>query len=206
MGHFIRSEWLLIMGQYEEAMAEAELAVELDPLSAGLNSELGYKLFLIGDYDRALDQAQKTLELDPNFRLAHVMLAQVYARKGMSEESLSTCEKAAALLVGSPFSRAYPSLILAMVGKTDEAKTILSELKGYPKLDHLSLFFLAETCSVMSQKDEAFEFLEAAYRERVSLLIFLGVTRTFDNIRADPRFADLLRRMGLPQVTLSTPS
>jgi TolB-like protein/Flp pilus assembly protein TadD len=203
-GHAIWSDWLLIMGRHEEAISEAQLGVELDPLSAGLNSNLGYKLFLIGDYDRALGQAQKTLELDPSFRLAHVLLAQVYARKGMSEESLATCEKATALLVGSPFSRAYPSLILALVGKTDEAKTILSELKRYPKLDPFALFCLAETCSVINQKDEAFEFLEAAYRERVSLLIFLGVTRTFDNIRSDPRFADLLRRMGLPQAPLLT--
>ena len=198
-GHAIWSDWLLIMGRHEEAIVEAQLGVELDPLSAALNSNLGYKLFLIGDYDRALGQAQKTLEIEPSFRLAHVVLAQVYARKGMSEESLATCEKATALLAGSPFSRAYPSLILAIVGKIDDAKTILSELKRYPKLDPFALFCLAETCSVINQKDEAFEFLEVAYRERVSLLIFLGVTRTFDNIRSDPRFANLLRRIGLPQ-------
>jgi hypothetical protein len=66
-----------------------------------------------------------------------------------------------------------------MVGKKDEAKTILSELKRYPKLDPFSLFFLAETCSVINQKEEAFEFLEAACRERVSPLVFLGVSRTY---------------------------
>jgi non-specific serine/threonine protein kinase len=203
-GHVVWSDWLVMMGRYDEAVAEAELAVELDPLSAGLNFKLLHKLVFIRDYDLALEQAQKTLELDPNFIHTLALLAQVCARKGMTEESLATCEKIAALSVGSPTGRAYSSLILAMVGKTDEAKTILSELRGYPKLDPFSLIFLSEACSVMCQEDEAFEFLEAAYRERVYPLIFLGAFPTFDNIRSDPRFTDLLRRMGLPQVRLPT--
>ena len=91
-----------------------------------------------------------------------------------------------------------------MAGKTDEAKEILSDLKKHPKLDPLSLIPLAETCSVLGEKTEAFEFLEAAYRERVSLLIFLDAYPNFKNIRSDPRYADLLRRMGLPQLRSPT--
>ena len=93
-----------------------------------------------------------------------------------------------------------------MAGRTDEAKTILNELKKRLKLDSMALISLADTYSVLGEKDEAFVFLEAAYRERSSLLIFVGVRPTFDNIRSDPRFADLLRRMGLPQVPLASPS
>ena len=93
-----------------------------------------------------------------------------------------------------------------MAGKTDEAKKILSELKVNPKLDSLSQIFLAETCSVMGDKTEAVELLEVAYQERVSLLIFLDLYPNFSNLRTDPRYADLLRRMGLPQVSLRTPS
>jgi tetratricopeptide (TPR) repeat protein len=80
-GHAAWSDWMVIMGLCDEAMAEAELAVELDPLSAGLNFKLLHKLVLIGDYDRVLEQAQKTLELDPNFVHAHALLAQVFGRE-----------------------------------------------------------------------------------------------------------------------------
>jgi tetratricopeptide (TPR) repeat protein len=180
--------------------------LELDPLSAPLNFKLGQKLYFWRDYDRAIELLQKALELDPNFVSTHMMLAYVYAVKGMCEQSLTTCEKVSALYGDSPLSKALPSLILAIAGKTDEARKILNELKKQPRLDPLSLIVLPQTYSVMGEKTEAFEFLEAAYLERDFLLIFLNVIPAFDNIRSDPRFADLLRRMGLPQVPLSKPS
>jgi len=116
----------------------------------------------------------------------------------MYTESLAAWEKMASLSWNDHYTRASRSLILAMGGKADEAKTILNELKNRPKLHPLSLIALADTYSILGEKDKAFEFLEAAYKERVSLLIFLGIRPTFDNIRSDPRYADLLRRMGLP--------
>jgi serine/threonine protein kinase/Flp pilus assembly protein TadD len=203
--HAVWSDVLLITGRHEEAMAEAQLGVELDPLSPSLNFKLGQKLSWMGDYDRALEQLQKALELDPNFVLTHVMLAHAYAWKGRYDESLVTCEKVASLYGGSPYSRALPSLILAMAGKTDQAKKILNELKRQPKLDPLSLISLAGTHSVLGEKDEAFELLEAAYQEHTGLLIFVGVYPTFDNLRPDPRFIALLRRMGLPSLDIPAP-
>jgi TolB-like protein/DNA-binding winged helix-turn-helix (wHTH) protein/Tfp pilus assembly protein PilF len=203
-GHALWSDWLIVMGRQEEAMSEGHLAVELDPLSANLNVFLGLKLCWRGDYDRALEQLQKALEFDPNFGDTHVTLALTYARKGTYEESLAECEKVASLFGSSPRSRALSGLILAMAGKTDEAQKILSELKGYRKLDSLSLISLAETCSVMGEKTEAFEFLEVAYQERAGLLIFLDAYPNFRNISTDPRYADLLRRMGLPQLRSPT--
>jgi hypothetical protein len=77
-------------------------------------------------------------------------------------------------------------------------------LSQQQKLDPLSLIVLPQTYSVLGEKDDAFEFLEAAYREGATLLIFLGVLPTLDNIRSDPRFADLLRRMRLPQSTTTS--
>jgi TolB-like protein/Tfp pilus assembly protein PilF len=203
--HSFWSDWLLIMGRHEEAMSEAHLAVELDPLSASLNAKLGQKLYFRRNYDRALEQLQKGLELDPNFVSTHMLIAHAHAWKGMYEESLAACEKVATLFGGSP-SRALSSLILAIAGKADEAKKILNELKKEPKLDPLSMIEVAQTHSVMGEKTEAFESLEAAYQNRFLLLIFLGVIPAFDNIRTDPRYADLLRRMGLPQASAPTSS
>ncbi len=190
--------------QVGTAILEAQLGVELDPLSAGLIFRLGQKLCYRRDYDRALEQLQKALEFDPNFVWTHGLLAQVYAWKGMYEESLAACEKVANLRGDSPYSRTLRSLILAIAGKTDEAKVILNKLKRHPKLDSIALVYLAETYSVLGEKDEAFEFLEAAYKETVRLLMFLGNRPAFDNLRSDPRYADLLRRMGLPQLRSAT--
>ena len=134
---------------------------------------------------------------------AHVYLAQICAWKGKYEESLAACEKVASLFGGNAYSKALRGLILAMAGRTDESKTILNDLKKEPKLDSRALVSLADTCSVLGEKDEAFEFLERAYQERVSLMIFLGVYPSFDNIRSDPRFADLLRRMGRSLTTVA---
>ena len=203
-GHAFWSEWSLMMGRHEEAITEAQLAVELDPLSASLISKLGQELCYGRDYDRAMEQLQKALELDPNFVWAHVYLAQVSAWNGRYEESLAACQKVASLFGGNAYSRALRGLILAMAGRTDAAKTILNDLKKQPKLDSMALISLADTYSALGDKDEAFEFLERAYQERVSLMIFLGVYPSFDNIRSDPRFADLLRRMGLPQASVPT--
>jgi hypothetical protein len=122
--------------------------------------------------------------------------------QGMYQEGLATCQKVVSLCGSSTLSRALSSVVLAMTGKTHEAKEILSELKHYQKLDSWSLILLAETCTVMGGKTEAFEFLEMAYQQRGTWLIFLGVMPTFRNIRTDPRYADLLRRMGLPEVSL----
>jgi TolB-like protein/DNA-binding winged helix-turn-helix (wHTH) protein/Tfp pilus assembly protein PilF len=204
--HATWGDWLFIMGREEEAMAEAQLATELDPLSTVFNVKLADKLSRRGDQERALEVLNKALEFDPDFVLAHVLLALVYAWKGMHVQSLATYEKVASLFGGNPFSRAVHSLILAIVGKKEEAKQILDELKKHPKLDSFSLIYLAGTCSVMGEKNEAFELLESAYREHVPALIYVGVRPTFDNIRSDPRYADLLCRMRLPLVPVAKPS
>ena len=205
-GHTFWSEWLLIMGRPEEAINEAQLGMELDPLSASLTFNLGLRLYYIRAYDRALEQLRKALELDPNFVWAHVYLAQVHAWKERYDESLAACEKVTGFFGRNAYSRALRGLVLSMAGGTDEAKTILNDLKKQPKLDSMALISLVDAYSVLGEKDEAFMLLERAYQERVSRMIFLGVCPTFDNIRSDSRFADLLRQMRLPKGSLPTPS
>ena len=122
-----------------------------------------------------MEQFQKALELDPNFAVAYALLALIYALKGMNAESLGACEKAASLFWDDFSGKALRSLILAIVGKTDEAKAILNDFKKQPKPNSMALITLASSSSVLGEKDEAFEFLEAAYQQRVSLLVFLGV-------------------------------
>jgi tetratricopeptide (TPR) repeat protein len=205
-GHAYWSDWLGVMGRREESIAEERIAVELDPLSPGLIGRLGLKLSAGGDYDRGLEQLQKALELDPNILFTYYGLAVTYAWKEMYEEGLATCQKVVNLGGSDPFGRALSCLILAMAGKTGEAQKLLSQLKGHRKLDSLSLILLAQACSVMDMKTETFELLEVAYQERATWLVPIASYRNFRNIRTDPRYADLLRRMGLPQGPLPKPS
>jgi TolB-like protein/Tfp pilus assembly protein PilF len=202
-GHAYWSDWLCVMGRWEEGIAEERIAVELDPLSPGLNARLGLKLVTGGDYDRGLEQLQKALEFDSTLLFTNYGLAVTYARKGMYEEGLATCQKVVTLCGSDPFGRALSCLFLAIAGKTDEAQKLRSELKGHRKLHSWSLIVLAQACSVMDMKTEAFELLEVAYQERASWLVPLAAYRSFRNIRTDPRYADLLRRMGLPQAPLA---
>ena len=203
-GHAIWSDWLSIMGRLEEAVAESRIATELDPLSASLNFKFGQKLYWIGEYDHAIEAITKALELDPSFRFNHAILAHVYARKGMHEESLVECDKEESVCGPTSYGRVLLALILAMAGRTDEAKKNINEWYEQPKLDPMSLITLAEAYSVMGEKTEAFAILESAYKERMGLMIFFVVYPNFNNIRSDPRYADLLRRMGLPQLRSQT--
>jgi TolB-like protein/Tfp pilus assembly protein PilF len=205
-GHAICSDWLAVMGRQEEAIPEERIAVELDPLSATLNARLGLKLSSVGDYDHGLEQLQKALEFDPNLLFTYYGLAVTYAWKGMYEEGLATCQKVVNLCGGDPLGRALSCLVLALAGKTDEAQKILSELKVHRKLDSWPLILLAQSCSVMGMITQTFELLELAYQERATWLVPIAAYRNLRNIRTDPRYADLLRRMGLPQGPHPKPS
>jgi len=197
-GHFNWSDLLLVLGRDQEAVTAAQFLSELDPLWAGAYFKLAQMLCYTRDYDRAVEQLRKGLELDPNFVWAHAFLAQAHAWKGQYEQSFAACEKVANLFGGNPYSTALHSLILAIAGRTDEAKSILKELNTRPTLDTVAVMAMADTYSVLGENDAAFALLESAYQERAAFLIYLRVRPTFDNIRSDPRYADLLRRMGLP--------
>jgi eukaryotic-like serine/threonine-protein kinase len=196
--------WLLFMGRYREALAEAHRSIELDPLSPNFSFALGFQFYFIRDYDRAFEQLQKTLELDPNFVYASTTLARVCAEKGMHEEGIRECEKVLRTTGGDPYTEATLGLVLVKAGQRDEAKKILEELGKQPKPDYLSPPFVAALHATLGENDEAFEVLERAYEQRNPWLAFLN-SPTFDSLRDDPRFASFCRRIGLPE-SVSAPN
>jgi len=196
--HYYYGYWLLITGGHEEALAEMHRSVELDPLSVNFSSSLGYLFYLLRDYDRALEQYQKTLELDPKFILAHLTLGRVYSEKGMHEEGIRESEEAVRLSGGAPYSKASLGLSLAKAGQLDEAHKILEELKRQPKQENIADHLVPALHATLGEKDEAFAILERAYEKHNVWLVYLS-TPSFDGLRDDPRFADLCRRIGLPE-------
>jgi TolB-like protein/Tfp pilus assembly protein PilF len=185
-------------GKFEESIAEHKRALELDPLSLAVNRNLGLAFLIARHYDLAIGQLRKTLEMDPGFVLTRDYLGVAYAKKGMCKEAVTECERAAAILSAAPYALSALGYVYAVSGKKTEAQNVLDQLKGLSQQKYISARFAASVCAGLGEKDKAFELLRAAYEDR-SLQIGPGIKAdpTLDSLRSDPRFLDLLRRIGL---------
>jgi len=190
--------YLATMGRLEEALVEAKRAQELDPLSIIINKDLGLVFYYARQPDRAIEQYQKTIELDPNFALAHQALGRACLEKGMYHEAVEHIERAASLARESVAMSAALAHAYALAGKRDEAEKILGELLERSRRSYVNPTSIAVIYAGLGDKQNALGWLEKAYAERNTGLFTLKVHPIFDGLHSDPRFQDLLRRMGLP--------
>ena len=188
------------LGRFEEAIAEMNRALEFDPFSLIINTNLGWIFYYAHRYDDALEQCRKVLDLDSNFASAHLRMVQAYEQKGMFDDAIAETEK----LI--PLRREdQPEDIRALrkAYRTSGAKGYwrqrLGSVQQQMKHHYVSPAFVASIYASLGEKDEAFLWLEHAYAERDNWLSFLKVDPRFDTLRSDPRFQDLQRRIGLPQ-------
>lgn len=188
------------IGRAEESILERKLALELDPFSVITNFELGQAYYFARDYDKAIEQYKKTLELDPNFPAALQYLPLVYVQKGMHAEALQALENIEAAPESSGITAAaVPGYVHAASGRIKEARIMVEELKRVREQRYVSEVSIAQIYTALGEKDEAFAWLEKAYEERAFQMQYLKVEPRWDSLRADPRFADLLRRVGLQE-------
>ena len=185
------------IGRFDEATAEVEVARRLDPLNLATLSDAVYVDRLAGRYDQAIEGFKRALELDPTYVVSHRELAIVYELKGMFEDAIRHLEKAFSLSAETN-SEAYLARVYALSGKRDKARRILDGLlKGratrYVAPADLALVYLA-----LGETDEAFQWLETAYQTRDVMLLSLKIDARYRSIRQDPRYKDLLRRVGQP--------
>jgi serine/threonine-protein kinase len=190
-------EYLATIGRFDEGLEQLKQAEHLDPLSLIINSDLGLPFFFARQYDRAIEQWRKTIELDPDFWLAHYALALVYEQKGMYGEAIAESKKALNLFGDSPWVLGGLGHIYAVSGQRDEAYQVLDELKERSTERYISPFDLAIIYAGLGEKDQAFEWLEKAYEERNQWMTWLKVEPRLDVLRSDPRFIDLVQRVGL---------
>ncbi|CAN5415833.1 hypothetical protein BH10ACI1_BH10ACI1_32720 [soil metagenome] len=183
-------------GQADEAIREAQRAQELDPLSLSINTTLGWTLLFARRYDEAIAQFRKTLEMDPNFADALFAIARPYEAKKMFAEAIATTQKAIQL-DDDPKLLAYLGHIYAVSGRKADALNILSELAKLSKEKTVFADDIAAIYVGLGEKDKAFDYLEKAYQERSQGLRTLRVDERLDILRDDPRFQDLLQRIGL---------
>jgi TolB-like protein/DNA-binding winged helix-turn-helix (wHTH) protein/Tfp pilus assembly protein PilF len=198
--HHEYSHYLMQMGRSEESLAEASRFLELDPLSPVPNLHLGWYYLFAKKYDPAMEQLQKTLKMDPNYVEAHSWLGQTYEQKKMYEQAVAEFEKAIALSGGKPYYRALLGHAYAISGKRDQAHDIIATLKSESSPSSPIDAEIAIIYAGLGNHDQAFEWWGKAYHRRSGYLTFsFRVNPMFDEFHSDHRFADLLRRIGLPR-------
>jgi len=190
--------YLMARGRLEEALREAKRAHELDPLSIIINRDLGLLFYYARQPDRAIEQYRKTIELDPNFALAHQALGRACLEKGMYPQAVEHMQRAASLAGKSVAMSAALAHAYAVAGNKDDAKTILGELLERSRQSHVEPISIAVIYVGLGENETALEWLEKAYEERSVGLLTLKVHPIFDGLRSDPRFQELLHRIGLP--------
>jgi serine/threonine protein kinase/tetratricopeptide (TPR) repeat protein len=202
-GYATAHQWyaicLTVMGRHEEAVAEAKRAQELDPLSLIINAGLAMRFYYMRQYDRAIEQLRKTLEMDPNFVVAHEYLGRAFEQKGMYSEALEEFELGKTLSRGGAAFPARLGRAYALAGRKDAALQMLRELSELATKRYVSPFQFAMVSTAMGDNDQAFRWLEKAYRDRDTWLAWCKVDPMLDSLRDDPRFQDLLRRMNFPR-------
>jgi serine/threonine protein kinase/Tfp pilus assembly protein PilF len=196
--HHWYGECLGCMGRHAQAIAELQRAQQLDPLSLIINAALGrHGYFFARQHDRAIDQCLKTLEMDSGFWVAHMFLGLIYAHTGQHGEALAEFQKARVLddnveiLAGLGF--AY-----GLSGQRAEAEKALGELLAMSKQRYVMSISIALVYTGLGDKDQAFAWLAKAYENRNGWLSEIKADPTFDSLRSDPRFAQLLKNIGLP--------
>ena len=194
--HWYARENLTIMGQFDKALSEMRRAQELDPLSLIINANLGKAYFNARRYDEAIQQLRKTVEIDQSFFVAHHYLGSAYAMKGAFPEALVEYQKAHQLN-DDPHVVALLGRLYAVSGKRAEALTTLAQLKALARQRYVADYSLALVYAGLGEKDQAFELLEKSYRDHTVDMLTLIYDPLIDNLRSDPRLADLVRRVGL---------
>jgi eukaryotic-like serine/threonine-protein kinase len=198
------SNLLAAQGRFDEALDEIKRAQEINPLSLMDRSIAGWTYYHARQYLLAEHELKASLEIDRNFSNGHLLLGFVYERLGRHEESINSFNRAIELMSGSIVPLSSMGFTLAVSGRRDEARAILEHLKKLNEERYVSPYLVAWIHTALGDRDAAFKSLERAIELRDEWLIWLGTDPWFDNLRDDPRFAQLLGRVGL-RVGLNEP-
>ena len=191
--------YLAALGRLDGAVAEIRRARDLDPLSLVINGDVGMILFFARQYDQALDHLQKTREMDPSFPPTYLHMGHAYEAKGMPEEAYQMYLKSMTLSGGPQKFRAALEQAHAKGGwrgAWQKAIDLVRQLQA--RGEYPDAYGVAERYMSLGDKNQALDWLLKAADERTFMVVFAKVDPRFDGLRSEPRFAELLRRIGLP--------
>jgi TolB-like protein/Tfp pilus assembly protein PilF len=194
-GHTWFGFFLAMVGRHEEAFIELQRAIDLDPCSSPVYSVLGIVHWAARRYDQAIEQYEKAIELVPSNAMAYGMLGSAYLCKSLYQPAVAAWQK------GVQFSQGASSFIAALgeayakAGNRDAAQRILEQLDELSKQRYVTPYIVGRINLALGKRDEALGCLETAYRLRDSFMVFLKTDPLLDDLRSEPRFQDVLRRM-----------
>jgi serine/threonine-protein kinase len=192
------SNLVVSQGRFEEALAEARRAQELDPLSPQVGYALGRIHFLARRYDQALAHFRKMLEIAPNSDGPHYYLGRVLSQQGKHQEAISELRRAFELNRHHTI-RAWLAYVYGRAGRRKEALKLLRELEALSRRERVSPIYIARIYSGLGDRENSLTWLRKAYDERSDHALGIGVDPAYDPLRSDPRFIEILRGVGLAQ-------
>jgi tetratricopeptide (TPR) repeat protein len=199
MARFWFGEYLQVMGRNEEGFAQMRQAIALDPLNPNPAAELGSQFYTARQYDQAMRAFQKVLELEPDNSWAHYGLGCVYSERKMYAEAIAELVKAVNLSNRSESAVASLGKVLGDSGRKQEARKILKELRERSKHRYVSPYLIGLVQLGLGERNQAIASLDQGYTNRDQWMMYMKVDPGWDDLRSDPRFKDLTRRVGLPQ-------
>jgi serine/threonine protein kinase/Tfp pilus assembly protein PilF len=198
--HHWYSHYLMAHHRIDESLAESKRALELSPIDLIVNIHLGWHYLYARQYDQALEQLNRVVEMDRNFAQTYTWLGLVYEQQKKYPEAIAAFQKAIVLFPGgSTQAKGQLGHAFAVSGKKNEALKMIAELADTARHTYVSPYQVAAIYAGLGDKDQAFAWLEKAYADRSEWLVNLSNDQRFDDLRSDLRFANLARRVGLPQ-------
>ncbi len=189
---------LVYVKRFEDSLVELRRGEELDPLSPIIGTNLGDTLVFARRYDEAIAQYKRTLVRNPNFPYAHLALGRAYGAKGMYPEAIAEARASIGLNGGSSV-KGFLGLWLAKSGKREEAVKLLGELKQESTRNYVQSITFALIYIALGDKEEALNHLEKHMWSRAETASSYAIDPELDDLRSEPRFKEMLKRMNLPE-------
>jgi len=190
--------YLAMIGKEMESKAEMKFAQQLDPVNPSINVDLNLPYILNRQFDESIVLSRKVVEMFPNFFIAHMTLGTALFEKGDKAAGIEELEKAK-MLEPTPHLKGLLGYFYAKSGRKEDARRLLAEIKDQAKVRYVAPYWIGMIYAGLDEKDEAFAWFEKAYQERSWWLMFIKMDPLVDSLRSDPRFTDLMRRIGFPQ-------
>jgi len=188
----------MTMGHHAEAIQRMKKSQELDPLWLIISAAIGWAFYMARQYEESIEQLRRTVELEPNYPVTYWILGLSLRKRGRYELAIAEGEKGVQLSGGSPLIKAALAQTLAIAGRESEAHQIVDELANLAKQKYVASYFFAGIYAGLGENDRAIAYLEKAFEEHSHWLIYLHIDPSMDSLRSNPRFEELLRRVGLP--------
>jgi tetratricopeptide (TPR) repeat protein len=198
--HHWYADYLAVMKRYDEALARKNLALKLEPLVPFLQAHAGLPYYQMRRYDDAIDQFQKALDLEPNLHAAHYYLSWAYINKNMYEDSIEEIKEAIRLSGQSSEYLGLLSYAYSLAGKKSDARRVLEQLNELEKDRFVNPSGFIFAHMGLGDQERAMEYLQNSVESRdYSSLPWHLEDKIFDDLRSNPRFQEIIRKLNLPQ-------